>query len=291
MKKQNIMLMNQIKTMLAAGLMMLPVAVMAQENVKKAFDALIQDTSIELHAHHKLEKDPETGKKESQLDWWEFTLPKSKQQLVKNIQRAFELDREQAYSISTGSNSRGGEGVESLAVGNSNSGGYSVGEIKGSDYIYGLFIDPEDMERIHRYAYVLEWKDKGDEILGRLAITYATTLKYRQGNRTTMRQRIIVNGTAYEGHDFNAQGSFVPLDSSNWLAMFNMYAKKFRNNPTSTSSSYYANYINELCKKPEAQKLTPEEKKIVTQEIGKLANLADDEFTKAIFLNAMKQIK
>lgn len=286
------MLMNQIKKVWAVALLaLLPLTLQAQQHIKKAFDELIQDTSAELHAHHKLDKDPDTGVKESQLDWWEFTLPKSKQQLVKNIQRAFEEDREQAYSINTGSNSRGGEGVESLAVGNSNSGGYSVGEIKGSDYIYGLFLDPEDTERIHRYAYVLEWKDKGDEILGRLAITYATTQKYRKGNRNTLTQRIIVNGTAYEGHDFNVQGSFVPLDNSNWLAMFNMYAKKFRNNPNSTSSSYYANYINELCKKPEANKLTVEEKKIVIEELGKLANLTDDEFTKAIFLNAMKQIK
>jgi hypothetical protein len=284
--------MNQIKKVWAVALLaLLPLTLQAQQHIKKAFDELIQDTSAELHAHHKLDKDPDTGVKESQLDWWEFTLPKSKQQLVKNIQRAFEQDHEQAYSINTGSNSRGGEGVESLAVGNSNSGGYSVGEIKGSDYIYGLFLDPEDTERIHRYAYVLEWKDKGDEILGRLAITYATTQKYRKGNRNTLTQRIIVNGTAYEGHDFNVQGSFVPLDNSNWLAMFNMYAKKFRNNPNSTSSSYYANYINELCKKPEANKLTVEEKKIVIEELGKLANLTDDEFTKAIFLNAMKQIK
>jgi len=286
------MLMNPIKkTLITAALVLLSLSVQAQENIKRTFDALIQDSSVELSAHHKLEKDPETGVKESQLDWWEFSLPKSKQQLVKNIQRAFEQDREQAYSISTGSNSRGGEGVESLAVGDGRGIGYSVGEMKGSDYIYGLFIDPEDTERIHRYAYVLEWKEKGDEILGRLAITYATTLKYRQGNRNTLTQRIVVNGTAYEGHDFNVQGNFVPLDGSNWLAMFNTYARLFRQSPKSTASSYYANYIYELCKKPEANQLTADEKKLVVEELGKLANLADDDFTKAIFLNAMKQIK
>lgn len=286
------MLMNQIKKVWAVPLLaMLPLAIQAQENIKRAFDALIQDSSVELSATHKLVKDPETGVKESQFDWWEFNLPKSKQQLVKNIQRAFEQDREQAYSISTGSNSRGGEGVEVVAIGNSNSGGYTVGEIKGSDYIYGLFLAPDDTERIHRYAYVLEWKEKGNEILGRLAITYATTLKYRQGNRTTKRKRIIVNGSDTDGNDFEAQGSFMPLDSNNWLAMFNMYAKLFRQSPKSTASPYYANYIYELCKKPEANKLSASEKKLVVEELGKLVNLTDDEFTKAIFLNAMKQIK
>lgn len=286
------MLMNPIKkTLVMAVLGLLSLSIQAQENIKRAFDALIQDNSVELTTSHKLEKDPETGVKEAQLDWWEFTLPKSKLQLVKNIQRAFEQDREQAYSINTGRNSRGGEGVESLAVGDGSGYGYSVGEIKGSDYIYALFLDPDDAERIHRYAYVLEWKDKGDNILGRLAITYATTLKYRQGKRNTRTQRIVVNGTAYEGNDFNVQGSFMPLNGSNWLAMFNTYARLFRQSPISTASSYYANYIYELCKKPEANQLTVEEKKLVVEELGKLANLADDDFTKAIFLNAMKQIK
>ena len=131
MKKQNIMLMNQIKKVGAVTLLgLLPLVTQAQQHIKAAFDALVQDNSVELSVEHKLEKDPETGIKESQFDFWEFTLPKSKQVLVKNIQRAFDLDREQAYSISTGSNSRGGEGVEVLAVGNGKGNGYSVGEIK-----------------------------------------------------------------------------------------------------------------------------------------------------------------
>ena len=285
--------MNQIKKIGAVTLLgLLPLVTQAQQHIKAAFDALVQDDSVELSVEHKLEKDPETGEKESQFDFWEFTLPKSKQVLVKNIQRAFDLDREQAYSISTGSNSRGGEGVEVLAIGNGKGNGYSVGEIKGSDYIYALFLAPEDAERIHRYAYVLEWKAKGDEILGRLAITYATTQKYRLGNSTTKRrQRIILNASSFDGNSFDAIGSFQATDSSNWLAQFNMYAKMFRQSPNSTSSPYYANFINELCKNPSANKLSKEEKKLVIEELAKLKQLAEDEFTQNIFLNAMMNIK
>lgn len=275
------MLMNPIKTTMVVSLLtLMPVAAMAQQHIKEAFDALLGTEGVELHATHKLEKDPETGAKESQLDWWEFTLPTSKRQLVKNIERAFEQDREQAYCVSTGSNSRGGEGEESLAVGNSNSRSYVVGEIKGSDYIYALFIDPDDPERIHRYAYVLEWKEKSDEILGRLAITYATTLKYRQGNSGARQQRQII-----------LNGSWEATTGDNWLAQFNMYAKLFRQTPNSTSSSYYANYIYNLCKLEEANRLTNDEKKIVLEEIAKLMHMTNDEFTINIFNNAMKLIK
>ena len=288
----NIMLMNQIKKVGAVTLLgLLPLVTQAQQHIKAAFDALVQDSSVELSVEHKLEKDPETGQRESQFDFWEFKLPKSKQVLVKNIQRAFDLDREQAYSISTGSNSRGGEGVEVLAIGNGIRNGYSVGEIKGSDYIYALFLDPEDAEHIHRYAYVLEWKDNGDEFLGRLAITYATTLKYRQGNSISKRRgRIILNGSSFDGNGFEATGSFQTTDGSNWLAQFNMYAKLFRQAPNSTSSPYYANYINELCKNPSANKLSTGEKKMVIEELAKLKQLAEDEFTQNIFLNAMMNI-
>jgi len=293
MKKQNIMLMNQIKKVGAVTLLgLLPLVTQAQQHIKAAFDALVQDNSVELSVEHKLEKDPETGIKESQFDFWEFTLPKSKQVLLKNIQRAFDLDREQAYSISTGSNSRGGEGVEVLAIGNGKGNGYNVGEIKGSDYIYGLFIDPEDAERIHRYAYVLEWKDKGDEFLGRLAVTYATTRKYREGISISKRRgRIILNGSSLDGNGFEATGSFQATDGSNWLAHFNMYAKMFRQTPNSAASPYYANYIYALCKKPEANKLSKDEKKMVVEELAKLKHLTEDEFTQNIFLKAMENIK
>lgn len=82
--------MNQIKKIGAVTLLgLLPLVTQAQQHIKAAFDALVQDNSVELSVEHKLEKDPETGIKESQFDFWEFTLPKSKQVLVKNIQQAF----------------------------------------------------------------------------------------------------------------------------------------------------------------------------------------------------------
>ena len=45
----------------------------AQTNIKKAFDAII-DNSI-VTENHSLEMDPSTGEKVSQMDYYEFKMP------------------------------------------------------------------------------------------------------------------------------------------------------------------------------------------------------------------------
>lgn len=53
-------------------MVMLPLATPAQENIKRAFDALINDSQATVSATHKMNKDPESGVKEGQLDVYEF---------------------------------------------------------------------------------------------------------------------------------------------------------------------------------------------------------------------------
>ena len=283
--------MNPIKTLLAVSLMMLtPAAATAQENIKAAFDALLQRNESSNGQQHKLEKNPETGEKIAQLDVWEFSLPTTEMSLVTNIEKAFERDRDKAYTISSGRFPHASpEEYEALAVGDGSE-VYYVGTIKGSDYTYAAFLDPEDGN--HRYAYALEWKKTDDnQVIGKLAITYATTARYRQqhgaGNRSQWQPRVIM-GDFFDSNDFPFKNE---VGGTAWLAQFNTYAKLFRKSPNSTASPYYANYINKLCKRPEVNQLTTEEKKMVLEEIAKLVHLTDDEFTQKVFLNAMKYIK
>ena len=64
------------RNLMVVGIMlMLPLALQAQENIKKAFDTLIKDDKAKVSTTHKLNRDPETGKKEGQLDVYEFTIP------------------------------------------------------------------------------------------------------------------------------------------------------------------------------------------------------------------------
>ena len=60
---------------LSAMLMALPSTLMAQQNIQKAFDALLKDKIVENKTQHTLERDPETGQKTAQADVYDFTLP------------------------------------------------------------------------------------------------------------------------------------------------------------------------------------------------------------------------
>ena len=88
------------KLFLAAGILMLmPLTAHAQGFIKRAFNVLITSEPAQVESSHKLNKNPETGVKEGQLDVYEFTIPISHHDLVDNVERAFEQDKEKAYSM------------------------------------------------------------------------------------------------------------------------------------------------------------------------------------------------
>ena len=78
---------------LSAMLMALPSTLMAQQNIQKAFDALLKDKIVETKTQHTLERDPETGQKTAQADVYDFTLPTLyARKHIKEIQEAFEKE-------------------------------------------------------------------------------------------------------------------------------------------------------------------------------------------------------
>ena len=89
------------KLFLAAGILMLmPLTAHAQGFIKRAFNVLITSEPAQVESSHKLNKNPETGVKEGQLDVYEFTIPLSHHDLVDNVERAFEEDKEKADETS-----------------------------------------------------------------------------------------------------------------------------------------------------------------------------------------------
>ena len=195
---------------LAALLTAMPAAMTAQENIQKAFNALLNDKIVETKTQHSLERDPETGQKSAQADVYDFVVTNaSALSRIKDIEKAFDKDKNAAYQIRSGNGNAGRNNV-SLAVGNNSSQSVAIGSMKGSNYIYACFLDPDDAEKKYRYAYAMEWLEKGQKTQVRLAITYATTQKYREKNST--RRRIIING-----QEFNVDGgnfSGFSLDNS-----------------------------------------------------------------------------
>ena len=284
-------------------MMALPMSMTAQENIKRAFDTLISDSHATISTTHKLNRDPETGIKEGQLDVYEFTLPISKLSLVKDIERAYDKDREQAYSLNTATPKGKKEyDYESLAVGGGN--GYQLGDIRGSRYMYALFLDPEDETKTHRYAYALEWAERKDEVEGKLVITYSTTQKYRQ----KMSTRTILSGDngktsmmwtigELSGNLGNLGESGLTIlgdseenkNSEGWLLKFNNYKNLFQKKSEGAAANVYASQIYKLCKKADC--LEVGEKNIVINEITRLKEKTKDEFIQQLFDLSIERLK
>lgn len=274
------------KNILITGLLMLlPSAVLAQQHIQQAFDALRNSNIKEISSRHSVEKDPDLGTMEGLEDTYDFELTDNRdKRLIDNIRKAFELDEAHAYSVSTGSNGNS-EDFVSLAVGDSNKGGVAIGLIKDSKWIYACFLDPNDTLRQHRYAYALEWAENGNKIRGRIVKTYATTLKFRQEKKQS--RTITVNGNNFAFGSFFSDADTKP--SETWLSEFNTYKNLFLKNPDGTAANSYATQIYRLCK--DAKSLEDVEKNIVATEIVKLKKKTKDEFIQQLFDMSIERLK
>jgi hypothetical protein len=293
---------------LTAMLTALPSVLLAQQNIQKAFDALLNENIVEIKTQHTLERDPETGKKKAQMDIYDFEVANPTGiSRIKDIQRAFDKDKETAYELRSGDHA--GNNYPTLAVGDGRSQAVAVGRIKGSNYIYALFIDKDDPEKSYRYAYALEWVEKDKKTQVRLAVTYATTLQYRNNKRQT--RTFIVNGekVRVDGNSFSnsfSLGNGFPFDNSSvfdsdsisfnrerssegWLSEFNTYKRLYQRNPDGSAANYYATYIYKLCKKADC--LENEEKQLVATEIKRLKAKTKDEFIQQLFDMGIERLK
>ena len=282
----------------------LPSVLLAQQNIQKAFDALLNENIVEIKTQHTLERDPETGKKKAQMDIYDFEVANPTGiRRVRDIQRAFDKDKETAYELKSGDHA--GNNYHTLAVGDGRSQSVAVGRIKGSNYIYALFLDKDDPEKSYRYAYALEWVEKDKKTQVRLAVTYATTLQYRNSKRQT--RTFIVNGeeVRVDGNSFSLSNGFPFGNSSvfdsdstffnhersseSWLSEFNTYKRLYQRNPDGSAANYYATYIYKLCKKADC--LEDGEKQLVATEIKRLKAKTKDEFIQQLFDMSIERLK
>ena len=288
------------KNILITGmLMLLPSAVLAQQHIQQAFDALRNSNIKEVSSRHSVEKNPDSGTMEGLEDTYDFEITDHRdKRLIDNIRKAFEQDEPHAYRVSTGSNGNS-ENYTSLAVGDSNKGGVAIGLIEGSKWIYACFLDPEDSLRQHRYAYALEWAENGGKVRGCIVKTYATTQKFRQGRKQS--STITINGNKVElsgsgfssGNGFTWSGNSQSLhhakSSETWLLEFNTYKNHFLKNPDGTAANSYATQIYKLCK--DAKSLEDVERNMVATEIVKLKKKTKDEFIQQLFDMSIERLK
>ena len=170
-----------VSRLISPLLAVIPMLASAQTNIKSAFEALIKCPDVQITESHSLEKDPETNIKIGQSDIYNFTLPAKRFKFIENITSAFNKDSDMAYSINSGNSTNIENAIIKLAIGDGSGEGVYINEPE-CQYIYSLFLPPrsEDPNGIHRYAYGINYRQEGDNIIGKLVVTYATTLKYRQ---------------------------------------------------------------------------------------------------------------
>lgn len=159
-----------------------PLSGMAQSHIKSAFEAIIKCPEAQISETHSLDKDPDTNIKSGQCDIYNFVLPADKMKLINNVFSAFEKDNSAAYGCYRGKKTKH-DPVKSIAIGDGSGNGVRIND-DDTEYAYSLFLAPKPENsnglRKYRYAYAMNFKESGGKIKGKLVITYATTLKYRQ---------------------------------------------------------------------------------------------------------------
>ena len=135
-------------------------------------------------------------------------------------------------------------------------------------------------------------KDKKTQV--RLAITYATTLQYRNGRKQV--KTFIVNGqeVRVDGNSFSLGNGFPfgnssVFDSDSTLFNHERSSEGWLSNPDGSAANYYATYIYKLCKKADC--LEDGEKQLVATEIKRLKAKTKDEFIQQLFDMSIERLK
>ena len=158
----------------------MPLAVGAQTHLNKAFAEFAQSKAAYISKDFKLTKDPETGKKTDQYTIYRFEMPLSEKKSLNMLLNAFERDNDEAYSVVSGDMRSQNSGQSDIALAIGDGFGASVYlEAQNSQYIYSLFLDPDDQEKKYRYAYAMAWRTENKKIIGKLVMTYAVRLEKR----------------------------------------------------------------------------------------------------------------
>lgn len=314
---------------LSAMLMALPSTLMAQQNIQKAFDALLKDKIVETKTQHTLERDPETGQKTAQADVYDFTLPTLyARKHIKEIQEAFEKDKDVAYTYRTGTQNNnedvlmyGGNKKKkesfrtvlnysrvAIAVGDGKHNSVAIGGKDGANYVYACFTDKDDATKKYRYCYAMDWVEQNGETIVRLAVTYALKPEARHSNGKRRIKSITINGEPLkideimeavgdqlenikgfgDNFEFNLDSIDAPKSSYIWLSEFNTYKKFFLKNPDGNTATHHATSIYNLCKN--ADGLEADEKKLVISEIKKLKEVTGDDFIQNLFDMCIERI-
>lgn len=263
-----------------------PLSGMAQSHIKSAFEAIIKCPEAQISETHSLDKDPDTNIKSGQCDIYNFVLPADKMKLINNVFSAFEKDNSAAYGCYRGKRSKG-DALINTAVGDGTGTGITIND-PDCEYVYALFLAPKSethpgKNQIYRYAYAMNFKESGNKIKGKLVITYATTLKYRQQVAQEKRQQSSRTVSSHNGLTV-LQGSSL---QQSWFDILMSYFQTLSSAKEQTRIALATKaykHISNMAKYPEVT----DADKTAAREILK-ALIADPEYSETVLNKLLQQ--
>lgn len=272
----------------------------AQQNIIRCVDIFRSRPEVEGNIASRTYSDKNSNR-DARYEVFSFTIPKGRKEQLKLVEDAFARDMKSAYNSAQGIsgepryyNPNGSYSVCALYVDDNNS--IPIGIKKGNNYSYACFLDTEDTIRTHRYAYFLEYGVKGNQIVGRVGVSYSTTAQYRESmknnaskqNKNTGSKATLATVIGADAND-ELQLAIQVLQSlsaddqakkdvspeEQWLAEFTLKVKWLRQNWNDDTATQYAASIYGLCKR--SQCLDETERKLATSELNKLLKMVKDD--------------
>lgn len=274
-----------------------PMTAMAQTNIQNAFDAIIKCKDADITNNHTIEKDPQTNVKKAQSYIYNFVLPNNKLNLIKDVEKAFDKDAPKCYGFYSGK-AKKNESAIRIAVGDGSK-DVLIND-PNTQYVYATFLAPqsEDNEGIYRYAYAMNYREDGGKLIGKLVITYATTLKHRQQvNKTATARKTAATARRTKTNTKKyrtSKGSVVTVytpdndqEQPSWLDMVMSNLQSIPDAQPQTRIALAKNAYKVIRDKRKYPEVSGEDRKIVKEILVQMLN--DKRYSETILRTILKQ--
>ena len=274
--------MKQIRTfIISICLLLMPQVMLAQQNIKRAFENFINNNRVQSKESHSKTRNPETNEIVGKMDSYTFTIKASDMKLIDELKSAIRRDSEKAYSENWESAIAEDANYKRRTLMYNDKEGIVIG-LEYVNYVNVNFIDEANKD--FRYAYAVEWNEpEKDMVTGRIIISYARIPQFKN-------QQILKLDNSFD--QFFSQNNInqkTKYNASHWLARFNVFRNNFMLKPNSNSAHGFVSQIYELCKN--ASCLDEAEGKMVTEVLEEMLKQTSDKMLRGMLQASIENIK
>lgn len=274
--------MKQIRTFtISICLLLMPQVMLAQQNIKRAFENFINNNRVQSKESHSKTRNPETNEIVGKMDSYTFTIKASDMKLIDELKSAIRRDSEKAYSENWESAIAEDANYKRRTLMYNDKEGIVLG-LEYVNYVNVNFIDEANKD--FRYAYAVEWNEpEKDVVTGRIIISYARIPQFKN-------QQILKLDNSFD--QFFSQNNInqeTKYNASHWLARFNVFRNNFILKPNSNSAHGFVSQIYELCKN--ASCLDETEVKMVTEVLEEMLKQTSDKMLRGMLQASIENIK